>query len=205
MTRLGWVVFLVVAVSTGVAFWLEINYQLGAATSVLILGLTALLIVWYADATKQLAASTQALAESSARPDLVILCPPYPASDRELQLQWAGGAKAGQRETASRVINTGSGPAFNVLLTADSRERVTIARVLPNGGLAYDDALVDAEQSGETVALSYTDGAGNSYDFWWVYEKSIKNWRVAKPSEIAEWAKRRATSSSMHGRTQGSP
>ena len=181
MTRLGWVVFVVVAVSTGVAFWLEINYQLGAAASVLILSLTALLIVWYADGTRRLAASTQALAEASLRPDLIVRRPYEQASD--------GPGTAPDRWqdlVRSRVINKGAGPALNASVAVGGQGAIIIANVLPREGTAYDDCLGKAQKSGEIVALSCTDGAGNLYPSWWVYEDGIRNWRAAKPSEIVE-------------------
>ncbi len=66
MTKTGWWLLLVVEIGLVAALYIDGCLTEGTSMgSILILGITAGAVVWYADATKQLAISTQDLAESS--------------------------------------------------------------------------------------------------------------------------------------------
>ncbi len=62
MSCVGCMFFAVVIIATAVAVAIEVKRKQGAAGTILILGITALVVVWYADATRQLAGSTRDLA-----------------------------------------------------------------------------------------------------------------------------------------------
>ena len=73
MSKMGWTVLAIVVAGTAAASYLELKCDIGAAGSILILGITVLVVVWYADETRQLAVS-------SCRPELVIYAPQYQGS-----------------------------------------------------------------------------------------------------------------------------
>jgi len=102
MTRTGRIAFSVVVFVVVLGELLDYLFNHGQPMgSLLILGTTALVVVWYADETRRLSAS-------SMRPELVIYCPYYPPSEDALRVQWGGSphtrSRAAQR---SRVVNRG--------------------------------------------------------------------------------------------------
>ena len=180
MSNKGWVLLSIVVVGIAAALYLELECNIGAAGSILILGITALVVVWYADETRQLAVS-------SCRPELVIYTPQQQAQEKEPKVRKIQRDIAGRRAGEEpEVINLGAGPAFDVSVQIGKKAPRTIARVVPREGIAYDDCLTEAEDSGQTVTVSYKDGARNRYDNYWVYGKTKGKWRVAKPCEIAQ-------------------
>ena len=179
MSKMGWIVLAAVMAGIGGALYVELKCDVGALGSILILGITALVVVWYADETRRLAVS-------SCRPELVMYRPEYQPSEREQRIRAAQPHTRPSARERARVINRGAGPAFDVSMQIGAKKPLNIAQVLPREGLASDDCLTQAEASGGIVTLSYKDGAGNRYETWWTYDKDIRNWRVAKPCEIVQ-------------------
>lgn len=186
MSKVGWWLAVAVALATASAMCIASSDGTAIGT-ILILGITALVVVWYADATGRMAVSTRELAQSSVRPELVIRCPyemppPMPVSGgvKIVDDQWRRDYKHWQFHTRSRVINQGTGPAFDVSFRVDGVE-ANIAGVLPRGGIAYHPKLSEIAEGAsprQTVTLHYKGGFEKPYSSCWVYDEDIRNWRA---------------------------
>lgn len=166
MTRLGCRIGIVMLLTTlgalGLDTWLN---EARAAGSILVLAVTALAVLWYADTARR-------QAEIQARPDVIIRRPDHPqpptGSADILTQEW-------RRRVRTRIINEGNGPAFDVYLN-DGDESHRIADCLAKGDIAYDDRLYPLPRDATSYILSYKDIFGNSHSSGYIYKPALQTW-----------------------------
>ena len=148
----------------GLDIWLN---EARAAGSILVLAVTALAVLWYADTARR-------QAEIQARPDVIIRRPDHPLVQRVP----ASLFEDYQRRVRTRIINEGNGPAFDVHLK-DGGESRRIADCLAKGDIVYDDRLDPLPRDSTAYILSYKDIFGNPHSSGYIYKPALQTWTRA--------------------------
>ena len=128
-------------------------------TSVLVLGITALVVLPYTYSTFELADWTARMVTASSYPSLTLVqvCP--------------------EGRKAHAVRNSGTVPAFYVSFGYENAPAGNLADTLPPGAMTeLPQSIDDAIQAGEEVYLSWRDSLGNDASSTWRYSSHVGGW-----------------------------
>ncbi len=174
-SRIGRVCMWVVIIGTSAAICFEVLMKAyDTVGSTFVLGITALVVVWYADETRRLAISTGDLAEETRKMAEGTQLLAEASLTAHLMIFY---------ETDilfSRVINNGPGIAFNVIVNISGADH-HIATVLPAGGSASTRGpeLGHAGRGRIPVTVRYTDSMQKQHEIAWECDPQRPFWHVS--------------------------